>query len=108
MVAPADHLRLEVRLTPRAARDFLEGETRLSDGRRVLSARVRAVPEKGAANEALLSLIARSFGVARSRVSLVAGHGSRLKSVRVEGEPLSLTAALEAHRQITPSKKETA
>ena len=78
MVAPADHLRLDVRLTPRAARDFLEGETRLADGRRVLSARVRAVPEKGAANEALLSLIARASGSreAASRSSPVMARGS--------------------------------
>ena len=104
----ADHLRLEVRLTPRASCDLIEGETLLSDGRRVLAARVRAVPEKGAANEALLGLIAKSCGVARSRVSLVAGHGSRLKSVRVEGDPERLAAALAAHREIAPSKKETA
>jgi uncharacterized protein len=108
MIARASFLRLDVRLTPRAARDLLEGETRLSDGRRVLSARVRAVPEKGAANEALLGLIAKSCGVAGSRVSLVAGHGSRLKSVRVEGDARSLAAALEAHRKTSPSKKESA
>jgi uncharacterized protein YggU (UPF0235/DUF167 family) len=105
MVAPADHLRLEVRLTPRASRDLIEGETQLSDGRRMLSARVRAVPEKGAANEALLGLIAKSCGVARSRVSLVAGHGSRLKSVRVEGDAKRLAAALEAHRKNSSSKE---
>jgi uncharacterized protein YggU (UPF0235/DUF167 family) len=93
----ADHLRLEVRLTPRAACDLIEGEKLLSDGRRVLAARVRAVPEKGAANEALLRLVAKSCGVARSRVSLVAGHGARLKSVRVEGDPERLAAALGIH-----------
>jgi uncharacterized protein len=108
MVSPADHLRLEVRLTPRAARDLLEGETRLSDGRRVLAARVRAVPEKGAANEALLALIAKSFGVARSRVSLVAGASSRLKSVRIEGQSATLAAALAALGNVPSLKKETA
>ncbi|MBV9434110.1 MAG: DUF167 domain-containing protein [Hyphomicrobiales bacterium] len=94
MVAPADDLRLDVRLTPRASRDCLEGETRLSDGRRVLSARVRAIPEKGAANEAILALIAESFGVAPSRVTLIAGANSRLKSVRIEGDPATLAATL--------------
>ena len=100
MVASDGHLRLEVRLTPRASRDLLEGEARLSDGRRVLLAWVRAVPEKGAANEALLGLVAKSCGVARSRVSLVSGHGSRLKSVRIEGNPERLAAALSPHREI--------
>jgi uncharacterized protein YggU (UPF0235/DUF167 family) len=91
----ADHLRLEVRLTPRASCDLIEGEKLLSDGRRVLAARVRAVPEKGAANEALLRLVAVSCGVARSSVSLVAGGG--LKSLRVEGDPERLAAALGLH-----------
>jgi hypothetical protein len=100
MVARTDHLRVEVRLTPRASSDVIEGETRLADGRRVLSARVRALPEKGAANEALLGLIAKGCGVARSRVSLVSGHGSRLKSVRIEGNPERLAAALSPHREI--------
>jgi uncharacterized protein len=108
MEASSHSLRLDVRLTPRASRDLLEGETRLANGRRVLSARVRALPEKGAANEALLVLIAKSCEVARNRVSLVAGHGSRLKSVRVEGDPASLAAALEAHCETSPSKKKTA
>ncbi len=108
MVSPAAHLRLKVRLTPRAARDVLEGETQLSDGTHGLAARVRAVPEKGAANEALLGLIAKSLGVARSRVSLVAGHASRLKSVRVDGEPEKLAAAIAMLRKIPSPKKETA
>jgi uncharacterized protein YggU (UPF0235/DUF167 family) len=88
------YLRLEVRLTPRAARDAIEGEKLLSDGRRVLAARVRAVPEKGAANESLLRLIAETCGVAAGKVSLVAGASSRLKSIRIEGDPARLSAAL--------------
>ncbi|MFI5013671.1 MAG: DUF167 family protein [Hyphomicrobiales bacterium] len=94
MPAPGDHLRVEVRLTPRASRDAIDSETLLSDGRRVLAARVRALPEKGAANASLLRLIAKTCGVGQSRVSLVAGAGSRLKSVRIEGDPAALAAAL--------------
>lgn len=108
MLIESAFLRLEVRLTPRASRDLLEGETRLSDGKRVLSARVRAVPEKGDANEALLGLIAKSCGVARSRVSLISGHGSRLKSVRVDGDPEKLAAALGLQCETSSAKKESA
>ncbi len=91
---PADHLRLEVRLTPRAARDALEGEKLLSDGRRVLAARVRAVSEAGRANAALLRLIAEVCGLAVAKVSLVSGASSRLKSIRIEGDPVELAKAL--------------
>ena len=92
-----DHLRVEVRLTPRAARDDIEGETLLADGRKVLQARVRAVPEDGRANASLLRLLAEACGVATSKVSLVSGAGSRLKSVRIEGDPASLAKALGLH-----------
>jgi uncharacterized protein (TIGR00251 family) len=94
-VSPAaDHLRLEVRLTPRASRDALEGEKLLSDGRSVLAARVRAVPEDGRANASLIRLLAEACGVAASKVTLIAGASSRLKTVRIEGDPSKLVAAL--------------
>ncbi|SDR61947.1 hypothetical protein SAMN05519103_07688 [Rhizobiales bacterium GAS113] len=88
------HLRLEVRLTPRAARDAIEGETLLSDGHLVLAARVRALPQDGAANEALIRLVAKTCGVPRARVSLVTGASSRLKTLRIDGDPVSLAASL--------------
>ena len=99
------HLRLEVRLTPRAARDAIEGETRLSDGRVVLAARVRALPEDGAANEALMRLIAKSCGVPRSSVTLVGGATSRLKTLRIEGDPAAISAALGLGGQGTDSAR---
>jgi hypothetical protein len=91
------HLRVEVRLTPRASRDAIDGEKLLSDGRSVLAARVRAVPEDGRANAALLRLIAETCGIAAGKVSLVAGAASRLKSIRIEGDPDRLAAALGIH-----------
>jgi uncharacterized protein len=90
----ADHLRLEVRLTPRAARDAIEGERLLADGRKVLAARVRAVPEDGRANASLIRLLAEACGVAAGKVSLVSGASSRLKSLRIEGDPNLLAKAL--------------
>ena len=67
------HGRLEVRLTPRAGVDSLEPPD--ADG--VAHARVRAAPVDGAANEALLRLLATRLGVARSSVSIVTGAQSR-------------------------------
>ena len=68
----------------------------LSDGSSVLAARVRAAPDKGAANAALLELIARALKAPRSTVSLQAGATARLKSVWLNGEPDVLLACLEA------------
>ncbi|MDR3493453.1 MAG: DUF167 family protein [Ancalomicrobiaceae bacterium] len=78
--------RIRVRLTPRSARDELDGVEVLSDGTSVFAARVRAVPEKGAANAALETLVAKTLGVARTRVSVVSGSTSRIKTVAIEGD----------------------
>lgn len=87
---------VRVRLTPKAARDAVDGPARLSDGSVVLRVRVRAVPEAGRANAALTGLIAARVGVAKSRVRVVAGAASRLKLVAIEGEPGAIAAQLEA------------
>jgi uncharacterized protein YggU (UPF0235/DUF167 family) len=79
---------LRVRLTPRGGRNSL---TKLEEG--VLHARVAAAPVDGAANLALLELLAAALGIARGRVSIVAGEAARQKAVRVEGLPESEIAA---------------
>lgn len=91
----ADGADLFVRLTPKASRDALEGVERTADGAAHVKARVRAVPEKGAANTALERLVARALGVPASCVSVVAGGTSRLKTVRISGEPAALAGLLD-------------
>lgn len=81
---------LFVRLTPRSARDGVDGIGLLSDGTPVLKARVRAVPEKGLANEALVKLLAKTAGLPTSRAKLLAGDTARRKSVLLEGDPDAL------------------
>lgn len=88
-------LDVHVRLTPRSSKDALEGVESTADGRSHLAARVRAVPEKGAANAALEKLLASSLGISRSDVSVVAGGTSRLKTVRLAGDTVDLAAKLE-------------
>lgn len=84
--ATADGLRLSVRLTPKSSRDCLEGIEILSDGRAVLKARVRALPQAGAANAALLHLIAKSLALPSSAVTLESGATGRLKILRLAGD----------------------
>lgn len=86
---------LRVRLTPRGGRDAVEGIAALSDGSTVLAARVRAVPEKGAANAALEALLAKTLALPRSTVAVTAGGTARLKTVTLSGDPAALSAALE-------------
>jgi uncharacterized protein YggU (UPF0235/DUF167 family) len=87
---------LFVRLTPKAALDRLESVETTADGRSHLKARVRAVPENGAANQALERLLAKALGVPGSAVSVVAGGTARLKTVRIAGDPAILAKSIEA------------
>jgi uncharacterized protein YggU (UPF0235/DUF167 family) len=94
-VGSADGLRVAVRLTPKGGRDALDGISPLADGRAVLKARVRAAPHEGAANAALVRLIAGAAGVPASRVAIVGGTTAWVKQVHIAGEPRSLATALE-------------
>ncbi len=90
--AEAGGILLDIRLTPRGGRDAIEGAKSLSDGHRVLCARVRAVPEKGAANSALVALVATAFGIPKSSVTLASGPTARVKTLRLAGDPGALLA----------------
>ena len=79
----ADGIVLSVRLTPKASRDGFDGIGRLSDGTEVALARVRGLPEEGAANAALVALAAKTFHVPKSAVSIVGGGKARLKQLRI-------------------------
>jgi len=85
---------LYVRLTPKGGRDALEGIEALADGRSVLKARVRAAPENGRANEALIALIASALRVPKGAVAIRAGATSRVKTVFVAGAPALYLDAL--------------
>lgn len=84
-----DGCTLAVRLTPRAKRNQLAGV--VPDGDRVALA---APPVEGAANKALTLFIAEGLGVPRSAVSILSGETSRLKMVRIVGDPLAIRAKL--------------
>ena len=94
--ATSDGIVVVCRLTPKGGRDALEGIATLSDGSRVLLARVRAAPEDGRANKALCGLIAGALGVAASHVALAGGGKSRVKQIAVRGYSAALIARLTA------------
>ncbi len=96
LAATADGVRVAVRLTPRGRADRLEGIARLSDGAAVLKVSVAAPPAEGRANNALLQLLAREWGVPRRDLAIVGGLKSRSKTVWVAGEPSLLLQRLGA------------
>lgn len=101
-----DGVRVAVRLTPKGGRDAVDGLGRDTEGRTFVKARVSAPPEKGAANEALIALLAKTWGVPKSSLSLVSGATARTKIVRIAGEASTLLPRLEAWAR--QSKREEA
>lgn len=73
-------VRFTVRVQPRASRNEVCGVH--GDA---LKVRLSAPPVDGAANEALIDLLAQSLGVARRAVRIVAGATGRSKIVDVDG-----------------------
>jgi len=80
-----DGIEIAVRVTPRASRDAFAVAT---PG--YFAARLAAPPVDGAANEALIALVARTFGVGRRAVSMIAGETSRLKRLYIAGDATEL------------------
>lgn len=81
----AGGFRLRVRLTPRANTDGIDGPDADAAGTVYLKARVRAAPEKGAANAALEKLLAKTLGVPKTAVRVEKGASGRVKLVAVDG-----------------------
>jgi uncharacterized protein (TIGR00251 family) len=90
-----DGLVLHVRVTPNAGADRIEGTETRDDGSTVLRIRVRAVPDKGKANAAVIALLAKALGRPKSAVNLISGDTARLKTLRLGGDPAALAAALD-------------
>ncbi len=71
--------RLTVKVIPRASRnevaDFREG---------VLRVRLTAPPVEGAANDALVRLLAEHCALRRSQIRILRGGNSRLKLVEIQ------------------------
>lgn len=69
---------IAIRVTPRARRNTITVEGG------VIRIHVTAVPEDGKANQAVVKLLARALGVAKSRLTLLRGATSRDKLFRLD------------------------
>ena len=93
--AVADGVRVSIRLTPKAGRNRIDGPVRDADGNMALKASVTAVPEDGKANAALIKLLAKEWGVAKTRISVASGATDRRKILHLQGDPNALLPRLE-------------
>ncbi|HYJ91815.1 MAG TPA: DUF167 domain-containing protein [Pyrinomonadaceae bacterium] len=70
----------DVRVIPRASKTEIVGE---HDG--ALKIKLTSPPVEGAANDELIRILAKGFGVSKSQVEIISGSSSRSKRVRVRG-----------------------
>jgi uncharacterized protein YggU (UPF0235/DUF167 family) len=92
-----------LRVTPRGGRDEIDGLEMLANGRTVVKMRVRAIAEGGAANRAVVELLATALGVPRAKVRVLSGATSRLKQIAVDGDPAKLGDALRKLTAANPT-----
>jgi len=72
---------LPIRVTPRSAKPGIGGWRESADGRVELDMRVAEAPTDGAANDAVVKLLAKALGISRSQLSIISGATSRHKRV---------------------------
>ena len=68
---------VSIKVTPRASKSRIEVSNQL------VKVYTSAPPVDGEANEAVIALLAKSLGIAKSRIEIVAGFSSREKRLSI-------------------------
>ena len=90
----ADGVRVALRVTPGASRTAIVGLVETVGGGRALKVAVTVAPEGGKANDAVIKLLARTWRLPKSALTVIAGHTDRHKILHVSGCPADLMTCL--------------
>ena len=74
---------IQVKITPNSSKNAIIGWRE-----EVLCIRIKAVPEKGRANEELIEFLSEQLHIPKSNIEIVSGHTSRRKKLKIEGMTL--------------------
>ena len=88
------HVDVLIRLIPNASGDQISGVIQVGEDEFRISVKVRAVPEKGKANKALIDLFAKYLGISKSSIEVCTGDTSRLKTLRIHADPKTISEKL--------------
>ena len=94
--ACAEGVLVALKVTPKSGADRIEGLVADGEGTR-LRLRVTAPPEKGKANEAVIKLLAKNWGLPKSSLSIASGETAPLKMLLVRGDPATLETKIATH-----------
>lgn len=78
-----DFIELSVKLTPKGAKNAILAVMKEAEGGSVLKVSVTAVPENNKANTALISLLSKKLGIAKSCVQIKSGFTSTRKILKI-------------------------
>jgi len=78
-----DEVFFKVKVVPASSRTAIAGLLQGS-----LKVKVQAPPERGKANECLLSFLAECVGVRKNNIRIIAGNASAIKEIAVRGVTL--------------------
>ncbi|MEP3359756.1 MAG: DUF167 domain-containing protein [Alphaproteobacteria bacterium] len=92
--AVAEGLRVALKVTPKAAANRLTGLAADAEGGLVLKVSVTAPADKGKANAAVIKLLAKEWGVAKSDIEVTQGAASRTKTLLIRGDGTELMRRL--------------
>jgi uncharacterized protein (TIGR00251 family) len=86
---------IAIRVTPRSSKPGIGDWRAGADGREELEIRVSAAPTDGEANAAVIKLLAKELGVAKSSVEIMSGETSRHKRISLPIDEVELRARLK-------------
>ena len=75
-----DGVIFSVKIVPASSRTAIAG---LLDG--MVKIKIAAPPEKGKANQLLLSFLAKQLGIKTKALSIISGQGSPIKQIKITG-----------------------
>ena len=79
-------LAVKVRVMPNASKNAVTGVYTAGDGQMSLKVSTTAQPEKGKANKAVIAILSKKFGLAKSKFSVVSGLTDRNKTIILDGD----------------------
>ena len=90
-----DGVTVAVRVSPGARSSRIGGTVADADGRRALKVAVTMIPEGGKADAAVIALLAKSWQVPKSSITIQSGTVAQRKILRVKGDGGDLKQRIE-------------
>lgn len=80
---------IAIHAVPKSAKNEIIGWVEVENGGKALKVKVAAPPEDGKANKELIAFLAKTWGVPKSALELIAGDASRHKRLKIHNDSLS-------------------